>query len=205
MAQQWLAKTRTPLFVAAFRGYKLRRNSGGSAMKQFRILVTAAALFGFGLVLGVSSSWAFVLPAIPAGASDGLFSTLATSTPNPIFISEPPGGETVREGTISLTIPGLDSAAVLDLIEPGTTNTVSDEISTVGSLLVLASDPLTDPPGNFLLLETGGWQDIGVIFDLGEGKVFAFSDVVPEPTTLALLGSGLFGLAMMRRRKRPRS
>jgi hypothetical protein len=34
---------------------------------------------------------------------------------------------------------------------------------------------------------------------------FVTAQAVPEPTTLALLGTGLFGLAMMRRRKRGRA
>jgi hypothetical protein len=95
----------------------------------------------------------------------------------------------------------------LDLIEPGTTNTLSDEIFTDGHVLFLASDPLTDPTCNLCLTETGGWQDIGTFFGLPEGTTFVFSDVeaTPEPTTFTLLGSGLLGLVMMRRRKLSRT
>jgi hypothetical protein len=179
-------------------------------MKRGRVLATAA-LFGFSLVLGVSPSWAVTFPAIPANASDGLFSPLATSPPNPIFLTEPQGGETGGEGfdsALLLDVPGI-GFGMLDLTDPGT-GAVSDELSTHLGRLALASDPfgaLASPTGLVpTLTETGGWQDIGGYFGLPPETLFAFSDTevkVPEPTTLALLGSGLFGLAMMRRRKRP--
>jgi hypothetical protein len=94
------------------------------------------------------------------------------------------------------------------LVLTGSGEEFSDVIAGTGTTLVLASDPFVIPSPTDLIVpnslpETGGWQDIGPIFGLGEGTVFAFSDA-PEPTTLALLGSGLLGLAMMRRRKRPR-
>jgi hypothetical protein len=178
-------------------------------MKPFRVLTTAA-LFGFSLALGVSSSWAgpVTLPDIPAGASDGLFFAGGT----PAFLMEVADNSTSAEGSITLDVPTL-AIGVLDLTEPGT-GVVSDVITagidpkTGSPALFLASDPFTTSgsplSATATLMETGGWQDITSYFfpTIPAGTAFAFSDVeTPEPTTLALLGSGLLGLVMMRRRK----
>ena len=81
-----------------------------------------------------------------------------------------------------------------------------------GTDVLIVSDPSNNPasPTGLVptLTETGGWQDISSYFTgFAPETLFAFSDVetTPEPTTLALLGTGLLGLAMMRRRKRSRS
>jgi hypothetical protein len=172
-------------------------------------------LFGFGLVLGVSSSWAtdaVTLPDIPAGASDGL-AVFSGGTPNTQFIPEPVGGETVQERIIGLIIPSdvlPPFTGAVNLTDP-VTGAISDMISTEpfpegGTVLDFVSDPFITPgsPTGVVqtLVETGGWQDISSYFNLPAETLFAFSDVeTPEPTTLALLGSGLIGLVMIRRRR----
>ncbi|HMD65389.1 MAG TPA: PEP-CTERM sorting domain-containing protein [Stellaceae bacterium] len=72
--------------------------------------------------------------------------------------------------------------------------------------------PVIDPPGGFIasVQETGGLQDItdllfapltertGIVPTIG----FLVQSDIPEPGTLSLLGAGLFGLGLIRLRRR---
>jgi hypothetical protein len=51
--------------------------------------------------------------------------------------------------------------------------------------------------------ETGLWQDVSGLFNVAAGHIYIQSDTeIPEPASLALLGSALLGFAVIQRRKR---
>jgi hypothetical protein len=53
------------------------------------------------------------------------------------------------------------------------------------------------------ITESGDWQDVSGFYGVGAGHFYVQSDVeAPEPASLAVLGTALAGLVVIRRRKR---
>jgi hypothetical protein len=138
--------------------------------------------------------------------------------------------EPASEQTTTLTFPGktLTSVGLFNILDPG--GGVSDQIQLVhaagGDQLIISGDPFTPLPGG-TTLATEGANGAVVSFPVGfvggggitatvgsDGEstfnpigisggqdVSDFVQLTPEPSTIALVASGLFGLGFMRRRK----
>ena len=114
----------------------------------------------------------------------------------------------------------LNPAVLVNLLEPGSTSVVSDQVWTNPSspfsfFFVSDNDPgtlsLTQTPDGFTtfisinnITETGGLQDVSSYFGFPNGivRVFSETDVAtPEPATLLLTLPALLTLGIVRVRK----
>lgn len=135
------------------------------------------------------------------GSSSATFTAFLTDTANKTF-----GGLTTLSKSISNTVTGTlaPGATTGDLPLTGTS---TGSGTTTSGLAGFETGPViavgTDVGALSFVSDTGNatsiFHDTGEIVDK---LVYTYAATVPEPGTLALIGSALAGLAMFRRRKR---
>jgi hypothetical protein len=181
-------------------------------MKKF--LLTAASMTGLGLMLGAAPASAKVLLNLinPPVQTDTPYSLSFTATTSSTVISiagyQLPGLETSSDNGLFLGGTGPNLLGSSWTFTPAASNSYSGTYNdgtsvpgvyfggfTVGDYDVQSQTIATTPGSSYTLdflfaTTTGGPSD------------FFVSATLPEPASIALLGAGVFGLSLIRRKRR---
>jgi hypothetical protein len=175
-------------------------------MRRFFVIVAPILFLCF-----ASSAFADGIDYTATSSLSGSSFTFTFSLPSTLTSLDTAATVNFTEGSLNLTnLPAtvvFFSAADKGLFNILVTIEGTDTFEFFGSQIYsgTGSGPFTLLPGTFPLSASLGYGDVMVnghtVADLVGGTVTA-TTATPEPTTLALLGSGLFAIGALRRKKR---